>query len=711
MFMAVVGDEAMKVFPWIVAGLLCLLFIPNTAESRPVTVNDSISMRTFINSSGGPYQDLISFSPNNDKFFVVTLRGDLQTNHTVGEIFLFESKRGWRNPKRIAEITTISNRIPILSPSWSKDGNSILFRELSRDGVYRVSRTSVRSNIKSLLTPPGRDVADFSEVPGGVVYLERLRSKLPPAASFTGTGHSLSWLLFPDSTDSIFGTQALALRESRNGADRAVMNPQTRGPILTQSASLFSASPNGKMLVTTFPIPLIPDAWAKVSPRIAKPELRLRPGVWPGTQYSQYGWPQQYGVVNLGTGSIQMRVAGPLGQYTGYHQIVGAKWLGDGDRVELLNSYIPEYSSASGLTDKPCDVVVNLSKRMAECVIDTQNFGMRWPSKSDQFIKARFVVDESLSVPPRVLDNSNGRQNIIWDPNPQLKDVDFGKVDILKWKDERGAAWTGGLVKPPDFKQGKRYPLVIQTHGFRSSKFMMDGPYTTAFAARALAARGMLVLQVEEIGDGRETPERPRIGGTLGYESGVKKLVDDGLVDGSRVGIIGFSVTGWYVLDNLLYNPTRYRAATLAEFTSGTYWELLQNVDYGGQSRLDLIKSEVGSMENPTTTLKNSIDNKLVNLSTPLRIEENSPSALIYNWDVYSSLRYQKKPIELIYIPEGQHVLVKPWERLASQQGNVDWFSFWLQGYEDPDPAKAEQYTRWRELRDAQAAVVSATAR
>jgi hypothetical protein len=29
----------------------------------------------------------------------------------------------------------------------------------------------------------------------------------------------------------------------------------------------------------------------------------------------------------------------------------------------------------------------------------------------------------------------------------------------------------------------------------------------------------------------------------------------------------------------------------------------------------------------------------------------------------------------------------------------VDWFEFWLNGYEDDAPAKATQYTRWRELR------------
>jgi hypothetical protein len=37
-------------------------------------------------------------------------------------------------------------------------------------------------------------------------------------------------------------------------------------------------------------------------------------------------------------------------------------------------------------------------------------------------------------------------------------------------------------------------------------------------------------------------------------------------------------------------------------------------------------------------------------------------------------------------------------ERLESQQGDVDWFRFWLQGYVDPDPSKRGQYRRWAKL-------------
>ncbi len=37
---------------------------------------------------------------------------------------------------------------------------------------------------------------------------------------------------------------------------------------------------------------------------------------------------------------------------------------------------------------------------------------------------------------------------------------------------------------------------------------------------------------------------------------------------------------------------------------------------------------------------------------------------------------------------------------MDSQGLTVDWFRFWLQDQEDADPAKVEQYARWRKLRE-----------
>ena len=86
-------------------------------------------------------------------------------------------------------------------------------------------------------------------------------------------------------------------------------------------------------------------------------------------------------------------------------------------------------------------------------------------------------------------------------------------------------------------------------------------------------------------------------------------------------------------------------------------------------------------------------------VQAPLLINAIGNGSVMAEWEIYDSLRLQKKPVELTYMPQGQHILQRPLERLASQQGSVDWFRFWLQRYEDPEPSKAAQYIRWEALR------------
>jgi hypothetical protein len=87
-------------------------------------------------------------------------------------------------------------------------------------------------------------------------------------------------------------------------------------------------------------------------------------------------------------------------------------------------------------------------------------------------------------------------------------------------------------------------------------------------------------------------------------------------------------------------------------------------------------------------------------------------TSLLIMWEPLVALRSQNKPVDLLMIDgEAEHILSKPSAQMYSQGGTVDWFRFWLQDYEDPDPAKAEQYRRCeglRALRDKNAAVAKA---
>ena len=69
-------------------------------------------------------------------------------------------------------------------------------------------------------------------------------------------------------------------------------------------------------------------------------------------------------------------------------------------------------------------------------------------------------------------------------------------------------------------------------------------------------------------------------------------------------------------------------------------------------------------------------------------------------WDWYSALRRRKVPVEYWYFPDGNHSVYKIGQRLRASQLLVDWYRFWLKGEEAPGEEKADQYLRWRRMRD-----------
>ena len=82
-----------------------------------------------------------------------------------------------------------------------------------------------------------------------------------------------------------------------------------------------------------------------------------------------------------------------------------------------------------------------------------------------------------------------------------------------------------------------------------------------------------------------------------------------------------------------------------------------------------------------------------------VRIVEPNPESLLSNYDWFAGLSRLGKPVDMILMKNGSHVLEKPWERMISQQGDVDWFCYWLKDEVDPDPNKKAQYERWAKLR------------
>jgi hypothetical protein len=253
---------------------------------------------------------------------------------------------------------------------------------------------------------------------------------------------------------------------------------------------------------------------------------------------------------------------------------------------------------------------------------------------------------------------------------------------------------------------------VIQTHGHAdASVFSLYGngpadlalglgPSFTVFAAQPLANRDIAVLHMEDK-DPTGIPSTPREPEMYmaAYEAAVEHFVAAGLVDRSKVGLVGYSRTGWHIEYALTHSKFPYAAAISTDNFDGSYLQSLVfwtdefTTDNGGRPFGEGLKA----------WLEHSPGFNADKVHTPLRLQIESAGleTVIAKWEMFSRLRQLKKPVELFVAPDiehGSHGLQNPSQCLAVQEGAVDWFDFWLNGHEDPNAAKAEQYARWRHL-------------
>lgn len=324
-----------------------------------------------------------------------------------------------------------------------------------------------------------------------------------------------------------------------------------------------------------------------------------------------------------------------------------------------------------------------------------------------------------------IYDHSVRTARVLVELNPQFDDIRLGKPQAITWKLADGYSMSGTLLLPPDYVKGRRYPLVIQTHP-SSGGFACDSGIThfPSYAPEPLAAAGIIYLtrnyQPDE--DSHYPGGYPGIQGVGGldeaafnenvWDAAVETLDAEGLIDAKKVGIMGFSRKGWYVEFILAHAKTHYAAATVADnvtYGVGEYWlvhspSTIREFDmmYGGPPYGNTLQS----------WQKYSVSYNLEKFHTPILMEEmgmgtpydpdNPPLSLAIHFELFTGLNRLKKPVELFYYPNEAHQPDHPVARLASLLRNLDWYRFWLEDYERPNPEDKDQYLRWERLRELQ---------
>jgi dipeptidyl aminopeptidase/acylaminoacyl peptidase len=710
-------------------------------RKRLLTEEDAIQMvriaghEAISEYAGTLTKDFAYFAPDHKQFAIILKKGNLETNTNDYSLLVFKTDQvfDFPKPRVLVSMSSSSNREGITDVFWLSDNDTLLFLGQNPSETMQLYSVSSSSGAIRKLTHHPTNLIAFTSDPSGKSVVCTAEQRTSPVVTDKNIRQGIA-VAREDMSDLLAGevhSRALDLLfvDGKTGATRPLpLEDVLRGAVWGDVHDM-ALSPDGRELVVKINLTNVPQSWHEYRDGIIARLFQRRP---PNGSLS---WIYRYALIDIETGHGKVLLDAPVG----YH---GSElmWSADSRSMIVSGVFLPLGDSRMNpeLMGHPSVVEVNFPT-LGYSTVASQDLALRaWDQEknllkfetrptrdsakspellclrkrdgrwepvdvaSEPDLSLKVLTEQDPSTPPKVVvsDPKMGRNAILLDLNPQMKEVELGRVEEITFTGADHLEVHAGLYFPPDYVAGNKYPLIVQTHGFDGKSFWVDGSFTTAYAAQALASHGMLVLQVPDLHAWDGTPdEAPKMMETL--ERAIEYVDHLDVLDRGHVGIVGFSRPGLYVYYILTHSRMHFEAAVVADGSDGSYSQYVQFLSAYPSTAADSEGLNGGAPFGSGLLfwLRRSPEFLLDRVTTPLMVQAASRASLSTQWAEFVGLRRLGKPTELLYFPAGVHVLEKPWDRLASQQGTVDWCVFWLKGEKDPNPSKADKYARWETMR------------
>jgi dipeptidyl aminopeptidase/acylaminoacyl peptidase len=296
-----------------------------------------------------------------------------------------------------------------------------------------------------------------------------------------------------------------------------------------------------------------------------------------------------------------------------------------------------------------------------------------------------------ISTPTNIGDlfiSDAGHVNQITHINGELfSKLKLTEPEVIWYKSFDGKKIETWVQRPPDFQEGKKYPMILNIHGGPHAAY----GYTFDHEMQWMAAKGYVVLYPNPRGS---TTYGQDFGNVIQYHypgddykdlmAGVDDLIKRGWVDPEKMGVTGGSGGG--VLTNWVVGHTnRFKAAVsqrsiadwagfwyTADFTQftaswfrGAPWE--EEADFKARSPITYIK----------------------NMNTPLMLVEGESDLRTPPADggeqMFRALKYRHIPTVMVRFPGESHELSrsgKPTHRVERLEHIVAWMDKYVEGKE-----------------------------
>ena len=270
------------------------------------------------------------------------------------------------------------------------------------------------------------------------------------------------------------------------------------------------------------------------------------------------------------------------------------------------------------------------------------------------------------------------------DVNPQLADVAFGAEAEVNWRSSDGKMVGGVLVYPVGYAEGQRYPLIVAIHGGPASADVLR--FNGGYSAQVYAGAGYAVLKPNYRGSRNYGNEhRTDIVGdyfTMGYEdimTGVDHLIAEGIVDGGRMGALGWSAGGHWS-NWILTQTDRFKAISSG---AGTMNWISMYAQSDVQRNRQFYVGDGFLYEDFDNYFNQSPLKYISNAKTPtmIHVVEGDPRVPSpQSVELHMALKKLDVPTELFMYPGRSHGIPDPRNRLVKAVSEMAWMDYYVRG-------------------------------
>ncbi len=312
-----------------------------------------------------------------------------------------------------------------------------------------------------------------------------------------------------------------------------------------------------------------------------------------------------------------------------------------------------------------------------------------------------FVSGPDLKEPKQVTATNLFQRNYAW-----------GREELIDYANSRKERLQGALYYPAGYDPSNKYPMIVYMYeklsdGLHRYSAPSERSY---YNAGAVTSRGYFMLQPDIV----FRPRDPGVSAVDCVTSAVRKVIQMGVVDPKKIGIMGHS---WGGFDStyLATHTTDFFAAAVA---GAPITDLVSN--YGnhhwnsGIAETDHIETGQQRMEVPLyedlqAYIRNSAVFGVQNMTTPLLIEVGDSDGTVFfhqGVELYNIARRAGKDVVLLQYAGEDHGLRKKANQIDYQKRIFEWFGHYLKG-EPAEPwiSRGESYLeRERELKKSKPA-------